>query len=369
MINVTLPALPNLEEVIKDLQQIWDTRILSNSGPFHQRFEMALSEYLQVPHIVLFNNATTALMCAQSVFPRQGEVITTPFTFAATAEAIIWAGNTPVFADIDPRTNNLCPKRVVEKITSETVAIMPVHCYGEPCDVKQFEEISTQYNLPIIYDACHAFGVQDAGGSILRYGDVSVVSLHATKVMNTFEGAVAVCSNRTIKDKLDRLRNFGFVSEIEVDECGLNGKMTEFSAVVGYHQLACIEHHIEKRKAVDSLYRKLLADTSGVTVQPFSEALRHNGCYMPLLFRDEETRDQVKARLLDIDVNARRYFYPLVPDYRAFAGLSDTAPRDFKNATSVSKRVLCVPIYPDLCKDTVIKICSNIRSTLAAANR
>ena len=232
-IFVTRPDLPPLAEFIPYLEQIWASKNLTNGGPFHQQLEQALCEYLGVRHLALFTNGTIALVTALQALRVTGEVITTPYSFVATSHSLLWNGIKPVFVDIDPNTLNLDPRRIEAAITPQTTAIMPVHCYGHPCDVEAIQKIADTYNLKIIYDAAHAFGVQDDGGSLLRHGDLSVLSFHATKVFNTFEGGAIICPDAKTKLRIDQLKNFGHVDEVTVVAPGINGKMSEFNAALG----------------------------------------------------------------------------------------------------------------------------------------
>ena len=263
-IYVTQPYLPPLEEFIPYLQEIWNSKILTNNGPFHQQLEQALCEYLGVGHISLFTNGTIALVTALQALRVTGEVITTPYSFVATSHSLLWNGIKPVFVDIDPNTLNLDPAKIEAAITPQTTAIMPVHVYGHPCEVDAIQEIADKYNLKVIYDAAHAFGVQCHCGSLLNHGDLSVLSFHATKVFNTFEGGAIVCPDAKTKLRIDQLKNFGFVDEVTVAAPGINGKMSELNAAIGLLQLKHVDQAIEKRKAIDTHYRKLLNDVKGI---------------------------------------------------------------------------------------------------------
>ena len=265
---VTRPELPPLDDFLPYLRQIWDSRVLTNGGPFHQQFEQALCEHLGVRHISLFANATLALVTALQSLRIGGEVITTPYSFVATAHSLMWNGITPVFVDIDPVTLNLDPAQVEAAITPRTTAIMPVHCYATPCDVEAIQRIADDYDLKVIYDAAHAFGVRrqtaDGWQSVLQNGDLSVLSFHATKVFNTFEGGAIVCPDARTKQRIDHLKNFGFVNETTVVATGINGKMSELNAALGLLQLQHIDQAIERRAAIDALYRERLAGLPGL---------------------------------------------------------------------------------------------------------
>jgi len=285
-IYVTQPELPPLEEFIPYLEKIWDSKVLTNGGPFHQQLENALCEYLGVDHIALSTNGTIALVTALQALRITGEVITTPYSFVATAHSLLWNGIQPVFVDIDPNTLNLDPAKIEAAITPQTTAIMPVHCYGHPCDVESIQKIADNYNLRVIYDAAHAFGVQDHGGSILRHGDMSVLSFHATKVFNTFEGGAIICPDSKIKQRIDYLKNFGYAGEVTVVDPGINGKMSEFNAALGLLQLKYIGHVFARRKEIDALYRERLNCVEGIRcLQDAGEEVA-NYSYFPVLVEE-----------------------------------------------------------------------------------
>ena len=282
-IYVTQPALPPLEEYIPYLEKIWANKILTNGGPFHQQLEKALCEYLGVKHLSLFTNATVALVTALQALRITGEVITTPYSFVATAHSLLWNGIKPVFVDIDPDTLNLDPAKIEAAITPQTTAIMPVHCYGHPCDVDAIQKIADNYNLKVVYDAAHAFGVQCHCGSVLNHGDLSVLSFHATKVFNTFEGGAIICPDAKTKLRIDQLKNFGFVDEVTVVAPGINGKMSEINAAFGMLQLQYVDDAIAKRKFIDTTYRDALSNVPGIRC--LQDAGEHvaNYSYFPIL--------------------------------------------------------------------------------------
>ncbi|MGZ8546854.1 MAG: DegT/DnrJ/EryC1/StrS family aminotransferase, partial [Sulfuricurvum sp.] len=321
-IYVTQPYLPPLDDFIPYLQQIWDSKILTNGGPFHQQLEEALCDYLGVKHISLFTNGTLALVTALQALRITGEVITTPYSFVATAHSLLWNGIKPVFVDIDPVTLNLDPSKIEAAITPQTTAILPVHCYGHPCDVKAIEEIADNYNLKVIYDAAHAFGVKDEGGSILRHGDLSVLSFHATKVFNTFEGGAIISPDAKTKQRIDHLKNFGFVDEVTVVAPGINGKMSEINAAFGLLQLQHIDNAIKQRKEIDKMYRNALCDINGITLLHEKSEQASNYSYFPILIEDEFSlsRDELYQQLRDNNIFARRYFYPLISDFPMYRG-------------------------------------------------
>jgi dTDP-4-amino-4,6-dideoxygalactose transaminase len=349
-IFVTQPSLPPLEELMPYLEQIWDNKVLTNCGPFHQRLEAALCEYLGVPYISLFTNATIALITAIKALDIQGEVITTPYSFVATAHALLWNGVKPVFVDIDPITLNLDPAKIEAAITPRTTAIMPVHVYGHPCDVDAIEAIAKQHNLKVIYDAAHAFGVQCHCGSVLNHGDLSVLSFHATKVFNTFEGGAIVCQDAETKRYIDQLKNFGITSETTVVQTGINGKMSELNAAVGLLQLKYIDEAIDKRQAIDAAYREALKDIPGVRCHAPPEPQKRNYSYFPIFVEDDYplTRDQLYDKLKANGIHGRRYFYPLITEFPMYREINDAVPADLRVAKNAADRVICLPIYPAL---------------------
>lgn len=349
-IYVTQPYLPPLEDFIPYLKQIWDNKILTNSGPFHQQLEQALCEYLGVKHIALFTNGTIALVTALQALRITGEVITTPYSFVATAHSLLWNGIKPVFVDIDPNTLNLDPDKIEAAITPQTTAIMPVHCYGHPCDVDAIQKIADTYGLKVIYDAAHAFGVQNEKGSILNYGDLSVLSFHATKVFNTFEGGAIICPDAKTKQRIDHLKNFGFVDEVTVVAPGINGKMSELNAAFGLLQLKSINEALQKRKAIDAYYREKLATVQGIHCVADAGEKVANYAYFPILVQSDYplSRDALYQKLKDNGIHARRYFYPLISDFPMYRGLPSAAQSNLPVATKAANQVICLPIYPAL---------------------
>lgn len=348
-ILVTQPVLPPLDAFIPYLEQIWESRQLTNSGPFHQQLEQALRDYLGVPQIALFTNGTLALVTALQALRITGEVITTPYSFVATAHSLLWNGIRPVFVDIDPVTLNLDPDRIEAAITPHTTAIMPVHCYGHPCEVERIQKIADNYGLKVIYDAAHAFGVHGHDGSILNHGDLSVLSFHATKVFNTFEGGAIVCHDAKTKQRIDHLKNFGFVDEVTVVAPGINGKMSEIMAAFGLLQLQGIDAALHKRQTIDARYRAALADVKGITCLPVREG-RANYAYFPILVGPEYplSRDTLYERLREHGIYARRYFYPLISDFPMYRGMPSAAPENLPVAKAAAERVICLPIHPAL---------------------
>jgi dTDP-4-amino-4,6-dideoxygalactose transaminase len=357
-IFVTQPYLPPLEELQPYLERIWANKVLTNCGPFHQQLEQALSDYLGVKHIALFTNATIALVTALQALRITGEVITTPYSFVATSHSLLWNGVKPVFVDIDPNTLNLNPEMIEAAITPQTTAIMPVHCYGHPCDVDAIQKIADNYNLKVIYDAAHAFGVQCHCGSILNHGDLSVLSFHATKVFNTFEGGAIVCPDAKTKVRIDQLKNFGHVGETNVVAPGINGKMSEFNAALGLLQLKYIDQALARRKKIDLAYRERLKGVKGIHCLSDAGEKVANYAYFPILVQADFPipRDDLYQKLKDIGIHTRRYFYPLISDFPMYRSLLSAHEENLPVATVAAQQVLCLPIYPDLDMSVVDKI-------------
>ena len=357
-IHVTQPLLPPLEEFIPYLEQIWDSKWLTNNGPFHHQLEQALCDYLGVKHIALLTNGTVALITALQTLRITGEVITTPYSFVATAHSLLWNGIKPVFVDIDPVTLNLDPARIEAAITPQTTAILPVHCYGHPCDVERIEKIADNYGLKVIYDAAHAFGVRYQGESVLNHGDLAVLSFHATKVFNTFEGGAIVCHDAKTKQRIDHLKNFGFVDEVTVVAPGINGKMSEINAAFGILQLKGIDAALQQRKAIDARYRSALAGIKGIGWLSATDQPGANYAYFPILVRPDYpfSRDALYQKLQEHGIYARRYFYPLISDFPMYRGMPSAAHANLPVARTVAEQVICLPIHPALSLEQVDSI-------------
>ncbi|AEF24127.1 DegT/DnrJ/EryC1/StrS family aminotransferase [Pseudomonas fulva] len=363
-IYVTQPYLPPLEEFIPYLQKIWENKMLTNGGPMHQQLEAALAKYLNVEHVALFNNGTIALLTALQSLRITGEVITTPYSFVATAHSLLWNGIKPVFVDIDPVTLNLDPAKIEAAITPQTTAIMPVHCYGTPCDVEAIQKIADNYNLRVIYDAAHAFGVADSSGSILRHGDLSVLSFHATKVFNTFEGGAIICPDAKSKKRIDQLKNFGFVDEVTVVAPGINGKMSEVNAAFGLLQLQHIDDAIRRRQEIDTYYREELAEIPGIKLVELSTSFTSNFSYFPILLGDDYpiSRDDLYQKLKNNGIFARRYFYPLISEFPMYRERPSAHRGNLPIASAAAQQVLCLPIYPALVEQDLQRIVNLIRN-------
>lgn len=351
--NVTKTELPPLAEYIKYLKKIWKLHWITNNGELVQLLEKKLEKYLKVRHVVLVANGTLTLQLAFKALKLSGEVITTPFTFAATTNALLWEGLTPVFADIDSSNLNIDPKEVEKKITKKTSAILAVHVYGNPCEVDKLQKIADRYNLKLIYDAAHAFGVDYKKKSVLNYGDVSILSFHATKIFSTAEGGAIIVKDDKLYDDLKLLRNFGIKSEEETVVAGINAKMNELQAALGLCNLKDIDNKIKKSQKLYKRYMKLLQNNHNLKFQKIIST-SHNYCYMPVLFKNRKTRDFVYKKLIRNNIKSRKYFYPLTSDFSYMKKIHKD--NDLKNAKDVSGSVLCLPIYPSLPVNIVDKI-------------
>ena len=358
-ITVTSPLLPSLEDFIPYLQQIWDSKWITNDGSFHQQLEQAVCEYLGVKYISLFTNGTLPLITALQAMRITGEVITTPYSFVATTHALWWNGIKPVFVDIDPETGNLDPDKIEAAITPKTTAIMPVHVYGTPCDTERIKEIADKYGLKVIYDAAHAFGVKKGGESILNTGDMSTLSFHATKVYNTIEGGALVMHDAETKKRIDYLKNFGFAGETTVVAPGINSKMDEIRAAYGLLNLKQVDAAIAARKQVAIRYREALKDVEGIAYFKDQPCITHNYSYFPIFVNAEKygmTRDELYFKMKEQNVFGRRYFYPLISDFSTYRGLESAKPENLPNARKMADSVICLPIYHDLTEQDVERV-------------
>lgn len=360
-IYVTQPDLPDLDDYVEKLKEIWDSKWLTNNGKFHKEFEEKLCEYLGVKYISLFSNGTLALITALQALRITGEVITTPYSFVATTHALHWNGIKPVFCDVDPVYGNIDPDKIESLITPKTTAILPVHVYGTPVDVEKIENIADTYGLKVIYDAAHAFGVKKEDSSISNFGDLSVLSFHATKTFNTVEGGAIVCHDEKIKKRIDFLKNFGFADEVTVVAPGINAKMNELQAAYGLLQLENFEIQIQKRKEIAELYKELLKDTKGIRFLDDMQGVKHNYAYFPV-FVDKDyplTRDELYSKLKEHNIYSRRYFYPLISDFPTYRSLSSAQHDNLPNAVKLADEVICLPIYPEL-QNNIVSHISNI---------
>jgi dTDP-4-amino-4,6-dideoxygalactose transaminase len=358
-ITVTSPLMPDLEELNQYLQDIWQRKWITNNGHYHKELEKALCEYLDVPYVSLFTNGTLPLITALQALRITGEVITTPYSFVATTHSLWWNGIKPVFVDIDPKTGNLDPDKIEAAITPRTTAIMPVHVYGKPCDTERIQEIADKYGLKVIYDAAHAFGVKVNGTSILKAGDMSTLSFHATKVYNTIEGGALVMHDEQTKKRIDYLKNFGFVGETEVVAPGINSKMDEMRAAYGLLNLKQVDEAIEARHQVAVKYREALRDVGGITFYDDMPGVKHNYSYFPIFVDAEKygmTRDELYFKMKEQNVLGRRYFYPLISTFSTYRGLESAKPENLPNAHKMADEVICLPMHHALSDEDVNRI-------------
>lgn len=381
-ITVTSPLLPNLDDFYDMLQNIWDSKWITNNGQCHRQLETALKNYLGVPQISLFTNGTLPLLTALQALRITGEVITTPYSFVATTHSIWWAGCKPVFVDIDPKTGNLDPEKIEAAITPKTTAIMPVHCYGKPCDVRRIKEIADTYGLKVIYDAAHAFAVEIPKNeadykrafnetrnalepcasvkrdeqkveteSILNWGDMSTLSFHATKVYNTVEGGAMVMHDVETKRRIDYLKNFGFANETTVVGPGINSKVDEIRAAYGLLNLKQVDAAIAARQQVAIKYREALRGVDGVTFYDDMPGVKHNYSYFPCFINAKVfgmTRDELYFKMKESNVLGRRYFYPLISEFSTYRGLESADPKNLPNAHKMADSVICLPMHHEL---------------------
>lgn len=387
-ITVTSPLLPNLDEFHELLKQIWDSKWITNNGQFHKQLEAALAEYLKVPYISLFTNGTLPLLTALQALRITGEVITTPYSFVATTHSIWWNGCKPVFVDIDPKTGNLDPNKIEAAITPKTTAIMPVHCYGKPCDVRAIKEIADKYGLKVIYDAAHAFAleipkneadykvafdeatnalapsqatkhVEVETESILNWGDISTLSFHATKVYNTIEGGAMIMHDAETKKRIDFLKNFGFAGETTVVGPGINSKVDEMRAAYGLLNLKQVNQAIANRQKVANAYREALRGIDGITFFEDMPGVKHNYAYFPVFIDAEKygiTRDELYFKMKEANVLGRRYFYPLISEFSTYRGLESANPANLQNAHKMADSVICLPMHHELSEEDLNRI-------------
>ena len=389
-ITVTAPLLPNLDDFNEMLKDIWASKWITNNGQYHKQLEAALRDYLKVPQVSLFTNGTLPLLTALQALRITGEVITTPYSFVATTHSIWWAGCKPVFVDIDPRTGNLDPEKIEAAITPRTTAIMPVHCYGKPCDVRRIKEIADTYGLKVIYDAAHAFALEipkreadykrafDESRnalepctpvkrelqtveteSILNWGDMSTLSFHATKVYNTIEGGAMIMPNEETKKRIDFLKNFGFANETTVVGPGINSKMDEMRAGYGLLNLKLVDDCIAARQQIAIKYREALRDVEGITFFDDMPGVKHNYSYFPIFIDAKAygiTRDELYFKMKEQNVLGRRYFYPLISEFSTYRGLESADPKNLPNAHKMADSVLCLPMHHELSEEDMTRI-------------
>lgn len=360
-ITVTSPLLPDLEEFNSLLKEIWGSKWITNNGSFHRQLERELADYLKVPYLSLFTNGTLPLITAIQALRITGEVITTPYSFVATTHSLWWNGIKPVFVDIDPATCGINPEKIEAAITPKTTAIMPVHCYGKPCDTKAIQDIADKYGLKIIYDAAHAFGVEVNGESILNAGDISTLSFHATKVYNTIEGGAMVMKDEATKQRIDYLKNFGFANETTVVAPGINSKMDEIRAAYGILNLRQVDSAIAARQRVAGIYREHLRDVEGVSFFDDMPGVRHNYSYFPIFIDADafgKSRDELYFDMKKANVLGRRYFYPLISDFSTYRGLPSASRENLPEAYKTADRVLCLPMHHALSDSDLERVLS-----------
>lgn len=358
-ITVTAPLLPSLDDFNAMLRQIWGSKWITNNGQFHRQLEKELAEYLKVPYISLFTNGTLPLITALQALRINGEVITTPYSFVATTHSLWWNGIKPVFVDVDPSNCGLDPAKIEAAITPKTTAIMPVHCYGKPCDTKAIQEIADKYGLKVIYDAAHAFGVEVDGESILNAGDMSTLSFHATKVYNTIEGGALVMHDEQTKKRIDYLKNFGFANETTVVAPGINSKMDEIRAAYGLLNLRLVDAAIDARQKVAQKYRTALRDVPGITFFDDMPGVRHNYSYFPIFIDADKfgkTRDELYFEMREANVLGRRYFYPLICDFSTYRGLPSATRENLPEAYKLADTVLCLPMHHELGEEDLNRV-------------
>lgn len=359
-IYVTQPYLPPLEEFTNYLEEIWENKWITNNGPFHKSLEKELADYLGVKYISLFANGTLALLTALQTLRITGEVITTPYSFVATTNSLWWNNLSPVFVDIEPIYCNLDPDKIESAITPKTSAILPVHVYGNPCDVEKIQKIADTYGLKVIYDAAHAFGVKYKNQSILNYGDLSILSFHATKVYNTFEGGAIISHDKKTKERIDYLKNFGFANETTVMAPGINSKMNEIQAAFGLLQLKYIDESINKRKLISDTYIKGLNGIKGIDyITTNNNVENFNYSYFPIFVNENDykySRDELYLKLKENNYFGRRYFYPLITSFPTYRGIVSANEANIPMSVKKSESVICLPIYPDLDINDINKI-------------
>ena len=364
-ILVTQSSIPSLDEFVDEIKEIWDTKWLTNNGKKHDLLSEELCKYLKVNNTTLFCNGHMALYTIIKAMKLEGEVITTPFTFASTTHAIVQNGLKPVFCDINPEDYTIDVNKIEELITDNTCAIIPVHVYGNPCDVEKIDAIARKYNLKVIYDAAHAFGVELNGIGISNFGDASIFSFHATKVFNTIEGGAVVYNDNAYKEQLNLLKNFGIKDAETVCEVGMNAKMNEFSAAMGLCNLRHINYEIEKRKKVFERYIANLSNLDGVILPKCKNGIRYNYAYMPVQFDESITitnRNDIYNKLIDENIFARKYFYPIITEFDCYKDLFDS--NNTPIAKQISERILTLPLYADLELSEVDRICDIIKDSI-----
>lgn len=363
-ITVTSPLLPDLEEFNQLLKEIWERKWITNNGEFHKRLEKELAEYLGVPYLSLFTNGTLPLITALQALRITGEVITTPYSFVATTHSLWWNGIKPVFVDVDPESCNIDPEKIEAAITPQTTAIMGVHCYGNPCDTEAIKEIADKYGLKVIYDAAHAFGVAKDGHSVLKEGDISTLSFHATKVYNTIEGGAMIMHDAETKRRIDYLKNFGFANETTVVAPGINSKMDEMRAAYGLLNLRQVDNAISHRKEAADRYKAALKDVEGLKLPRDVAGVRHNYAYFPVFIDEEKygrSRDSLYEEMKSRNIYGRRYFYPLISEFSTYKGLPSATRDNLPVAHKLAESVICLPMHHDLKEEDTQRVIEVLR--------
>lgn len=361
-ILVTRASIPPMEEYVEEIKSIWDTHWLTNMGEKHALFQKLLEEYMSVEYVELLVNGHMALEMAIQAFDLDGEVITSPFTFASTTHAIVRNGLTPVFCDIKEDDFTIDPEKIEGLITEKTCAIVPIHVYGNICDVEAIEKIAKKHNLVVIYDAAHTFGEKFNGVGVGNFGDASIFSFHATKVFNSIEGGCVCYNDNKLGKMLYNLKNFGIKDQECVEAVGANAKMNEFQAAMGICNLRHIDEYIKGRKHVVELYQELLKNIPGIIYWKPQKGVQHNYAYFPILVKEEAygmSRNQLFDILSDNNIVARKYFYPITNSFDAYKGLYNTGVTPI--ALKISSEVMTLPLYPDLADKQIIRICDIIR--------
>tara|TARA_X000000950_G_scaffold19101_1_gene20671 strand:+ start:1633 stop:2721 length:1089 start_codon:yes stop_codon:yes gene_type:complete len=359
-IYVTKPFLPPLEEYTALLKEIWESKTLTNNGPFNKKFELKLARYLGVEHVSLVNNATTGLMIALKALQINRDVITTPFSFIATSHVVKWNGLNPIFVDTDNSTGNLLVDEIEKKICGKTGGILATHNFGLPGCLTKMDNLSKKYNLSLIYDAAPAIGVKINGESVLKFGDISVISFHATKVLNTFEGGAIITKSKKIKKKVDLIKNFGIKNEEKVTSLGINGKMSEINSAMGLLQLKYLDKIINERKKIYDIYRDRLKKSKNIQIMEIPRNIDYNYAYFFLLFNEgKNKRDKIYEALKIKKINCRKYWYPLITEHPMYINAN------LKNAKHLSEKILALPIYPFLEAYTQNVIIETINGSLS----
>lgn len=362
-ILVTQSSMPDFDEYVKEIKEMWDSHWITNMGPKHRQFQMDLIKYLGVPNIELLTNGHMALELTLQAMNLQGEVITTPFTFASTTHAIVRNGLQPVFCDVDPITYTIDVKKMENLISDRTCAIMPVHVYGNICNIDEIDRIANKYGLKVIYDAAHTFGETYKGIGIGNFGDASCFSFHATKVFNSIEGGAVCYKDSYLGNALYELKNFGIHGQEEISAVGANAKMNEFCAAMGICNLRHIDSNIAKRKQIDKCYREYLEGIEGLILKPVQENVKSNYAYFPVIFEEKifgSGRNEVMEKLAENGIGARKYFYPLTSEFSCFHGEYNVLMTPV--ARHISRRVLTLPMYANLSLENVQRICSIVLS-------